>query len=523
MPVAVFNYLFAQTFQRHAEEVAGAIVVSTLVSFAALPFLVGGCASRPVSGPAMSGPAIQACERLFATVDALVARQGVGDPGGYRIPGFPYLRTNRFLAELRDAVRGRRFEVWLGRLAGLDRQGRRFELANLPRAARVRFAGDIGERLDTCRGRLVDRDLASPARRALLRRNARAPDEYSLWKRVVGIYPVTALFVSFRINMLQGELGKGHRGPVSALPVAGRLRRWGLPAGRVDDGGRGPLPVDDLGVPRPDGRRLEALFRRHAPVWEIDERDGDDRPGSPVWSSGRVRVDVRRPALYRWVSATRYGEVSLLQLNYLVWFPRRPGDDLYAGELDGVIWRVTLGPDGAVWLYDSIHACGCYHVVFPTPALPHGLARRRWFTEDLLIARTLPARPVVPLVLRIAAGTHYLVHVDPAHGPLGPVSPLAVDDYDALRSLPYVPPERPRRGLFGPDGLVPGSERRERFVLWPMGVPSPGAMRIAGRHAVAFIGRRHFDDARLVEEVGDALEWVRPRGAVNRSRRPASE
>jgi hypothetical protein len=48
--------------------------------------------------------------------------------------------------------------------------------------------------------------------------------------------------------------------------------------------------------------------------------------------------------------------------------------------------------------------------------------------------------------------------------------------------------------MFSPDSLAPGSERLERFILWPTGVVSPGAMRQWGRHAVAFVGERHFDD-----------------------------
>lgn len=40
MPVAVFNYLLAARYQRHPDDVAGAIVVSTLISFVSLPFLL---------------------------------------------------------------------------------------------------------------------------------------------------------------------------------------------------------------------------------------------------------------------------------------------------------------------------------------------------------------------------------------------------------------------------------------------------------------------------------------------------
>lgn len=40
MPVAVFNYLFAQRFNREPEQVAGMVVLSTIVTFAALPLLL---------------------------------------------------------------------------------------------------------------------------------------------------------------------------------------------------------------------------------------------------------------------------------------------------------------------------------------------------------------------------------------------------------------------------------------------------------------------------------------------------
>lgn len=40
MPVAVFNYLFAQHYSREPEEVAGMVLVSTLISFATLPGLL---------------------------------------------------------------------------------------------------------------------------------------------------------------------------------------------------------------------------------------------------------------------------------------------------------------------------------------------------------------------------------------------------------------------------------------------------------------------------------------------------
>ena len=61
-------------------------------------------------------------------------------------------------------------------------------------------------------------------------------------------------------------------------------------------------------------------------------------------------------------------------------------------------------------------------------------------------------------------------------------------------------PDGSRASIFGPDGLVAGSERPERWLFWPMGIESAGTMRQWGRQATAFVGRRHFDDADLLEK-----------------------
>lgn len=101
-------------------------------------------------------------------------------------------------------------------------------------------------------------------------------------------------------------------------------------------------------------------------------------------------------------------------------------------------------------------------------------------------------RPVV----RIASGTHYIEGV----GVVGGTDSLVryeLRPYAELRSVMRY--AGGRASIFGPDGLVPGTERAERFLFWPMGIHSAGAMRQWGRHATAFVGRRHFDDADLFE------------------------
>ncbi len=159
------------------------------------------------------------------------------------------------------------------------------------------------------------------------------------------------------------------------------------------------------------------------------------------------------------------------------------------------IWRVTLGPDAKPLVYDSIHSCGCYHQFFPTPrAQP--LPPLDTLDEQAFVPQQLPAIDIGSRVeVRLETGTHYIQRVMAGPGTAGIGYAVAADG--ELRSLPD--PAGGRRSAFRADGIVPSSERGERYLFWPMGVREPGAMREWGRHPTAFIGRRHFDEARLIE------------------------
>ena len=460
--------------------------------------LLSGCATV---APPVRQAGHASCRQLFRDVDRVVADAGVRDHGPYAVAGFPYLRIDRFYASFRDQVRDDgRFSDWVRQLAHLDKKARRFELRNLPADDTARLGTGIGSRLDRCRQQLLHTDLARPGQRARLRRRARVPDGYATWQRVVGLYPLTALFVSAGVRRWHAEVRRTFAIPLARLPVAGTLVRWApaITGGRLDRAGVHAIlqrHVDALGIPRPGAAALDRLFATFAPVWEVDVANADDRIGTPVWRDGRLSVDTKRPVVFRKLSYTRFHGHVLLQLNYIVWFPARDSHDIYGGRFDGIDWRVTLGPDGEPWLYDAIHNCGCYHEFFPTRHLRLKGGRHGPYSEPPLVPQ--PAPPGQPLVLRIAHQTHEIQRIYHA-GHASPALPMAWRDYDALRSLPD---GRGYRSMFGAHGIVPGSERPERFLLWPMGVRSPGAMRQWGRHDTAFVGRRHFDDPYLIQSL----------------------
>jgi hypothetical protein len=234
----------------------------------------------------------------------------------------------------------------------------------------------------------------------------------------------------------------------------------------------------------------------YAPVWEVWTEADFDRIGTPFLAhSGELDIDTRHPRTYTLISFTRFGKETLTQLNYVIWFPARPKEhalDIYGGLLDGVNYRVTLGKNGEPLLYETIHNCGCYYEAYPTRRLK--VQEKIDYAEPPLILKApehAPSKEIMTVAMD--SRTHYVQHLYPSSRRSQPETVVyALADYGELRSLPGS--NGSRRGMFSPDSLAPGSERLERWILWPTGVVSPGAMRQWGRHAVAFVGERHFDD-----------------------------
>jgi hypothetical protein len=460
------------------------------------PLLAAACATleRP--------PQLRDCAEWFHALDAQVDAAGVRDVQEARIAGHPYARVNRLLASFRDrAMRDESaLQALLDRMQALDLAARRHEIANLGAAAPL-------ERAHECGARLRAADLTDPRLRARLLERAAVPDDYVTAYRLLGLYALGKWPFIAGVRNYQEDVRAAFRAEL-APPAAGTVLRYGPPEAPAAP--RSALAAiierasaNPLGIPEPQGAALEALFAAHAPVFEVGTAGEYDRPGALYWRSGDVvpSVNAAEPVVYRHLAWTRYRGRALLQLVYTIWFPQRPPEsplDLLAGKLDGVTWRVTLAPDGEPLVYDSMHPCGCFHMFLPTPRalpVPAPHSGMEWmFAPQTLRAVADGERPV----LRIATRTHYVERVSLSRD-AGAAQRYAFRAYDELRSLPRA--EGGRASVFSPaHGLIAGTERAERFLFWPMGIPSAGAMRQWGHHATAFVGRRHFDDADLLEK-----------------------
>jgi hypothetical protein len=471
-----------------------------------IAFLLTACAiiPAPTRSPHIGvGDVLGGCADFFASLDGRASEYQVLDPGAFRVEGHPYLRTNRFLASFSsDAVTDKAvFTAWVDRMQALDQEGRQHEIANLPVTAGPSVGSGNGEaelnaRVASCGNLLKAADFQDADSRVVLRKKTGVPDEYLALPRVLGLYPLTSLFVSNGVRSWHSEARRTFSTePPVGWPAIRHVpeRSTGLPAKREIVGS---AKRDALGIPIYSSTDLEAIFWMHAPIWEVQTEAEYDRIGAPTWTpGGTLDIDIHQPTAYTLLSFTRFGKEILTQLNYIIWFPARPKEralDIYGGLLDGVNYRVTLDKNGKPLLYETIHNCGCYYEAYPTGRLR--VREKIDYAEPPLILKAPELTSATErMTVAMETRTHYVRHLYPAPRRPHPETVVySLADYSALRSLPD--PKGGRRSMFGPDSLAPGSERLERFILWPTGVVSPGAMRQWGRHAVAFVGERHFDD-----------------------------
>lgn len=498
-------------------------------SLPSLPILLllAACASVPVRD---HGSEARACSEAYAAIDRTVERAEVRDAEAHRVAGFPYLRVSRFLASFRDrTLDDAAFAAWVDRMARLDQEGRAIELRNLPAEARQELDAAIRARvsdqfrsaadvLADCPTVLRQNVLGTADGRKALVAAAGVPDDYSMLARTMGLYPLSAIPVAlgydrwqrWHLPAFEVPIGQeDHAGAPVLFTPNGPERRLGPDEVRAILGraARNPLRIEE-----PESEDLRRLAEAFAPALLIDVASAADRIGQPVWrKDGLPAVDPARPVAFVRLAHTWFDGRPALQLVYLFWFDARPRTsvfDLLGGRLDGLIWRVTLGPDGRPVVYDTIHPCGCYHLFFPRPGTRPLPAPENEIGDPrdpiLVPANAEVDAPDERALVRVAASSHYVTGVAAAAGhdadarrePYALVIDQQVPDLQ-LRSMPK--PGGGWRSLYGPDGIIRGTERSERVLLWPTGILEPGAMRQWGRHATAFVGRRHFDDPFLIE------------------------
>ncbi|MFZ2447993.1 MAG: hypothetical protein WAW37_16675 [Syntrophobacteraceae bacterium] len=474
-----------------------------------------GCAAMDSSRAAARLDRSGECRGFLARLDEATERAGVGDASSFRVAGFPYLRTSRFLAAMKDRVKtdGEKAE-WFRLMRRLDEQSREKEILNLPESGPAQFgldaAADSGRkeliaRARSCSDDLFRRESSLPGFFDAVSRELKAPDEYSSLRRGIGLYPLFSIPVNAVTERVRTKIRGWYDKKIEELPVKGSLRSYAPREGTgltgagiaqtLESAADNPLRVPILQEGQERG--LAAFF---APVYVQDVAGLYDRIGRVYWDADKPGVDLLKPTVYYYISHALLRERPVLQINYVVWYSERAGEQsprIERGRIDGLTLRVSLGERGAPFMVDMMNNCGCYSFFSPSrEAVLRPKPRPRG--PGPFVPQWLPEAPSgMRLGVRINSGWHQVERLMAVDVPENAIEYDLVP-YALLESLPAG--GGTHRSMFDARGIAPGTERIEPLIFFSMGIPSIGSMRQRGHHAVEFTGRAHFDDPRLFEE-----------------------
>ncbi len=461
-------------------------------------------------GPAGDGAPSEAAD-FFHRLDAAVDAAGVRDASTVGVPGFPYLRTNRFLEAMKDRVdTPDEHAAWIGRMRALDLAARQKEISNLPdpdlrlspeeiepvselsREGLYAMAADYGDGL-------LEKERQTEGFFERVKAAAEVPSEYEAWLQFAGAYPLTVIPVALATWNVQRKFTRFHQTAPEDLPVRGKRVHF---APELTD----PLVTtteveayftrarrDALGLPILSRTQKEGMIAAFAPVFVQDVAADYDRIGGLFWDGNRVEVDSNQPAVYYYFEQGFFRGAPALRIVYVIWYSGRRGPHApwyEHGHLDGLTMRVSLDPGGRPFMVDFMNNCGCYHFFVPDRERVERVITVSGGADPFVPARLPDPFPKKRLNVRIMSGWHQVENLSAAHAPVDAV-PYRLAPYETLESLPR--PGGRTESIFDSRGIAKGSERIEPIIFFPMGVPEVGAMRQRGHHAIKFVGRAHFD------------------------------
>jgi hypothetical protein len=457
----------------------------------------------------------QGSQEFLSRLDAEVRKAGVRDASTQPVSGFPYLRTDRFLASLGKNLKNeQQREEWIRWMHQLALRSREKEIRNLPDEVILSLgSGKNGqpdrEGLFACvrswSEGLLEHDMAQSDLYETLDPLIEVPDDYSFARRAIGLYPLVSIAVIIGTKTVRDEFQSWYTANLDKLPIDGKLVPFAPSRGAVlgereiqrliADSRKNPLGVPRLGK---DGE--ERIAVSFAPVIFQDIAAPYDQFGRVVWEGDRLTVDVREPLVYYYLAHAFLKGEPILQINYVIWYLERAGKRspwIERAHLDGMTLRVSLDSQGCPFMVDVMNNCGCYHFFSP-----------REDRLDRVVSKSLGLDPFVPqwlpeiapgerLGIRVNSGWHQVERMLAVDVPSDSI-PYELMPYEVLESLSRE--GNRRESMFDPKGIAKGSRRRKEEVLFfSMGVPSVGSMRQRGNHPIALVGRAHFDDPHLLE------------------------
>ena len=495
----------------------GVTMKKLFITIITTQFLISGCSYFTFQKE--NGLTTKVCEDFYDELEDVIDDDDANDRQFSRMKDFPYLRSNRFLASFYDEVENTaNFKNWVDLLQQNAFQANKIEIANLSESKRnelLKFMPksmeketDVNLLVEKCSATLRTSDLALDANRQLLIDQSRVASSYSTLRRIAGLYYPVKYAVDWSIKREYAKVAERYKTELSKIKTKGKVTRYYPKQQEVQLSKLNVARIirrsafNHLRVPLPEGKELDDLFYTYAPIWEVDVVKNNDLIGKPFWEKGKKypSIDTKTPVSYQFISHVRYEDKIFLQLNYVIWFSGRSSKsalDGQSGRMAGLTWRVTLNDVGEPILYDSTHNCGCYHHFYPT----NKLAKRAGDFDkgELMIApqKQIPEFKLGQrLVLPLAHNDHFLLRVYNENDYKNEKKEYSLAPYDELRSIAL---DKRHKSLFDEDAIVLGSKRWQGWYLASLGIDDAGSLKQVGSQATAYTGKRHFDDAYLLE------------------------
>ena len=453
--------------------------------------------------------------RFFEELDSAVYRSGTRNGAYFTVPGFPYLRADRFLVSLKDRLKNdAQKDQWVGLMQQLDLAARKTEIQTLPDSEVEKLAASFNllpERriLETkaisYSDRLLAHDRMRPDFYEVLLTAVQDSDEYSTLMRIFGLYPIASIPVAIVTDRVFDEIAEWHQLSPDELQTQGTLTAFG-PSAILEFSGETVREIlkrsrqNPLAIPLPsvaDRKTLSVIF---APVIIQDLAADYDRPGAMGWGDKQLEIDPDNPRAYYYFSHAYLKNEPVLQINYVIWYSERSGPNsplIERGPIDGLTVRVSLANSGRPFMVDIMNNCGCYHFFVPRQEKVQRI-RPSPLAIDAFVPAWLPDDfPRKRLTIRVISGWHQVANVSARRTPVD-VIPYHLVPYQRLEMLPKN--DTRRESMFTARGLGKYTERIESDIFISMGVPQVGRMRQRGHHAIKFVGRAHFDDPHLFDK-----------------------
>ncbi len=402
------------------------------VSVAVAAAAIGLMAMSPTGEWRKGDAAVEKCMSEYTAIDTTVRQAGSADAEYARVDGFPYFRVNRFLASydfatLKPAER----TEWIDHLVQADKDERAIEIGNLPATKRGELYGKLErdplQSIKACADVVRPFDHGKPEAHKALPPRAVVEGADTPAKSPARTPEQLAALTAAAAPAMTGTTVFEPMGTKPMSPYTVKLVI-------------GQASSKELKIPEPKEEGADRLIGSFAPMIRVTG-EPDESMVIPVWKDGKITSEFNAAVAYAKFSQAKWKGQPVLQVSYFIWFKAQP--------LDGLIWRVTIGPGGKPLAYDTIHTDGSNYLLL--------------LADSGLRANGAAKLPEVPegsrLVLSIDGATHDIRHVGVWDGVTRDNYLLV--EYDRLRRLYHHAGET--RSLFdanGNGGTGPGAPRQ---------------------------------------------------------------